>query len=129
MPRRSRVTPKPRVGQGDVKLSREEFGRRLGERFSPSSWHGDAIGAKTLRRSLVDWLHDMHLVQAAYSATIDRYIGYYEPYATSHLALDEDTAVQQEVRNAAKVLMAAVKEYRSGRSPEPARAIREPRPK
>ena len=33
MRQRARVTPKPRVGQGDVKLSREEFDRRLRERF------------------------------------------------------------------------------------------------
>src|SRR5262245_1688789 len=36
---------------------------------------------------------------------IDRCIGYYEPDATSHAALDEDTAVQQDVRNAAKSLI------------------------
>ena len=30
---------------------------------------------------------------------LDRYIGYYEPYATSHDALDRDKAVQEEVRN------------------------------
>ena len=33
MRQRARVTPKPRVGQGDVKLSRDEFDRRLRERF------------------------------------------------------------------------------------------------
>jgi spore maturation protein CgeB len=31
----------------------------------------------------------------------DRYIGYYEPYATSHDALDRDQDVQEEVRNVA----------------------------
>jgi hypothetical protein len=29
----STATPQPRTGQGDVKLSREEFERRLSERF------------------------------------------------------------------------------------------------
>ena len=53
--------------------------------------HGDAAGAETLRRSLTDWLTDMELVPALPQGGIDRYIGYYEPYATSHEALDSDT--------------------------------------
>jgi hypothetical protein len=69
----------------------------------------------------------MHLVQAGYTATIDRYVGWYEPYATSHLALDEDRALQREVRNAARTLVAAVRLYRAGRIPEP--GIRDPRAK
>jgi multimeric flavodoxin WrbA len=60
--------------------------------------HGDTVGAETLRRSLTDWLTDMKLLPATLQGGIDRYIGYYEPYATSHAALDTDTAVQQEVR-------------------------------
>ena len=35
-------------------------------------------------------------------AELDRYIGYYEPYATSHEELDADKCVQEEVRNAAR---------------------------
>jgi multimeric flavodoxin WrbA len=97
-----------------------------GRRFSVVV-HGDAVGAETLRRSLVDWLHDMHLVQAGSAATIDRYVGWYEPYATSHLALDDDEALKQEVRNAARVLIAAVRDYRSHRGREP--DVRDPRPK
>jgi len=91
--------------------------------------HGNTVGAETLRRSLTDWLHDRHLVQAGYGATIDRYIGYYEPYATSHLALDEDKALQQEVRNAARLLIAAVDECRSGRTTAIAATNGDPRPK
>jgi hypothetical protein len=59
---------------------------------------------------------------------IDRYIGYYEPYATSHQALDEDTAVQQEVRNAAKAVVEAVALNRAGRFPQSEPAD-DPRPK
>ena len=90
--------------------------------------HGDAVGAETLRRSLGDWLSDMELVPAIREGGIDRYVGYYEPYATSHAALDEDTAVQQEVRNAAKAVVDAVALNRAGRFPqlEPAD---DPRPK
>ena len=77
--------------------------------------HGDAVGAETLRRSLTDWLTDMELVPAMPQGGIDRYIGYYEPYATSHEALDRDTAVQEEVRVAAKALVEAVALSRAGK--------------
>jgi hypothetical protein len=46
-----------------------------------------------LRRSVTDWLRYMHLVPASPLAEIDRYIGYWQPYATSHAALDSDTAM------------------------------------
>ena len=38
------------------------------------------------------------------AAELDRYIGYWKPYATSHDELDADTAMQEEVRNAARTL-------------------------
>ena len=81
-----------------------------------------------LRRSLADWLTDMELVPAMPQGGIDRYIGYYEPYATSHDALDRDTAVQREVRNAAKALVEGVALARAGRLPHVETAS-DPRPK
>jgi multimeric flavodoxin WrbA len=90
--------------------------------------HGDAEGAETLRRSLTDWLSDMQLIAASPSATIGRYIGYYEPYATSHDALDEDKAIHEEVRNAARALMTRVRQLRSG-TPTCEEELRDPRPK
>jgi hypothetical protein len=76
--------------------------------------HGDTVGAETLRRSLSDWLSDMQLLPAVAHGGIDRYIGYYEPYATSHEALDRDTALQEEVRHTARALVDAVALARSG---------------
>ena len=64
---------------------------------------------------LVDWLRFMHLVPAGVPAELDRYIGYWEPYATSHEALDKDEAIQEEVRNAARTLLEAVQARRAGR--------------
>jgi hypothetical protein len=43
----------------------------------------------------------MQLEPAGYNAELDRYIGYWEPYATSHEAFDKDVAMQGEVRQAA----------------------------
>jgi hypothetical protein len=76
----------------------------------------------------VDWLNDMELVQAGPAATLDRYIGYYGAYADSHEALDQDDAVQQEVRNAAQSLINSVQMIRAGRR-EPDETLHEPRPK
>lgn len=90
--------------------------------------HGDAEGADTLRRSLVDWLTDMKLVQAGSSAVLDRYIGYYEPYATSHVALDQDAGIENEVRNVALSVLGEIRLQRRGRV-EPDESLQEPRPK
>ena len=55
----------------------------------------------------------MRLVPAGVPAGRDRYIGYWEPYATSHEALDRDEAIE-EVRNAARTLLEAVQARRAG---------------
>ena len=70
----------------------------------------------------------MHLIPAGGAAEIDRYVGYYEPYATSHDALDREEALFEEVKNAARSLLEAVRELRTGRLP-PDHAARSPRPK
>jgi len=93
--------------------------RHLAGRVFSVVVHGDTVGAETLRRSLTDWLTDMEMLPAIPQGGIDRYIGYYEPYATSHDALDED-AVQQEVRSVAKALVEGVRLSRAGRFPRPA---------
>jgi len=79
--------------------------------------------------ALADWLTDMELVQAGNAATLDRYVGYLEPYATSHAALDRDEAVQEEVRNVARSLVGTVVAMRDGNFTRPDAALRDPRPK
>jgi multimeric flavodoxin WrbA len=91
-----------------------------GRRFSVVV-HGDSAGTENLRRALVDWLTDMYLVPAGSAAQLDRYVGYYRPYATSHADLDEDTALFEEVGNAARALVEAVARYRAGENPVGAR--------
>lgn len=90
--------------------------------------HGDAEGADTLRRSLSDWLSDMALSQAGHTATLDRYVGYYEPYATSHEALDRDLSFLEEVRNVARSVARHAKALRAGQQ-EPDEGLADPRPK
>lgn len=105
------------------------FPRHLAGRTFSVVVHGDAAGAETLRRALSDWLQDMGLIGAGHRAEIDRYVGYYESYAASHLALDADRGFQEEVRNAARALVDAVKLLRRGELPQPGRSLDEPRPK
>jgi multimeric flavodoxin WrbA len=99
-----------------------------GRLFSVIS-HGDAEGAEGVRRSLSDWLTDMGLISAGKTAELNRYIGYWEPYATSHEALDKDKAVQDEVRVAAATLLQAVQFKRQGLMPEPGANLEQPREK
>ncbi len=77
--------------------------------------HGDVAGTEGARRALSDWLDWMGFIDAGMQARLDRYIGYYEPYATSHDTLDADASVQEEARNVARAVAKAVVELRAGR--------------
>jgi multimeric flavodoxin WrbA len=105
------------------------YPRHLAGRHFGVVTHGDSVGAETLRRSLVDWLTDMSLVSAGGMAERDGYIGYMKPYATSHEALDEDNAFQEEVLNVARALGKAVMLHRSGKYDEPGSGLFDPQPK
>src|SRR5947207_2194407 len=113
----------------ELEMSGWSYPRHLANRLFAIIVHGDAAGAETLRRSLADWLTDMDLLPAAPSAVVDRYVGYYEPYATSHEALDRDHSFQEETRNAARALVKAVKLLKLGKLPDPGAGLSEPRPK
>jgi multimeric flavodoxin WrbA len=111
-----------------LELAGWPYPRHLAGRLFSVVVHGDTAGAETLRRILVDWATDMHMVSAGSDAEHDAYVGYYQPYATSHLDLDRDDAFQTEVRNAAAALRDAVQAQLSGHlaALEPKK---EPRPK
>ena len=71
----------------------------------------------------------MGLIPSGKHGVLDAYIGYMGSYAESHQALDADTAVQTDTRNAALSLVAAVRLLREGRLLQPDAGIREARPK
>ena len=71
----------------------------------------------------------MGLIDAGPQARLDRFIGYYEPYATSHEALDKDKDVQEEVRNVARAVAHAVGELRAGRLKNADGGLKPPRVK
>jgi multimeric flavodoxin WrbA len=105
------------------------YPRHLAGRLFGVVVHGDAAGAEVLRRSLSDWLTDMSLISAGRFAEADGYLGYMEPYATSHDALDKDDAFRRETENAARALANAVKLARAGKLEDPGQSLAEPNPK
>ncbi|MFZ1679406.1 MAG: flavodoxin family protein [Rhizobiaceae bacterium] len=98
----------------ELELKGWDYPRHLAGRVFAVAVHGDAAGVENLRRILTDWMEDLGLIKAAHKATVGAYVGYYQPYATSHRDLDADEGFQTEVRNAARSLVNAVKMQRAG---------------
>ena len=128
--------PDPTLTRGkDAKLAKEielagwDYPRHLEGRLYSVVVHGDVEGVENVRRSVADWLRYMHLVPAGPLGELDRYIGYWEPYATSHEALDADKALQEEVRNAARTLLEGVRAVRAGRRVMAGSGLKQPRQK
>jgi multimeric flavodoxin WrbA len=113
----------------EIELAGWPYPRHLAGRVFSVVVHGDAAGAENLRRILTDWMEDIGMIPSGHLGHIDRFVGYLRPYATSHDDLDEDRAFQEDVRNAARALIEAVKLRRAGKLPKPDHGLREPRPK
>ena len=113
----------------ELELRGWSYPKHLAGRMYGLVVHGDVAGVGEVRHALSDWLDWMGLIDAGAQAQLDRYIGYYEPYATSHDALDRDEAVQEEVRNVARALAAGVAALRAGRLATQGLSLRQPRPK
>lgn len=113
----------------DIELRGWDYPLHLSGRTFGLIVHGDAAATESVRRGLTDWLETMGLVGAGPYAELDRYIGYYEPYATSHEALDKDTAMQEEVRVATQALLHLTADLRSGKFQKPERGLKPPRQK
>jgi len=112
-----------------IELDHWDYPRHLSGRLFAVVSHGDVEGVENVRRSLSDWLKFMKLEPAGPKAEVDRYIGYWKPYATSHDEFDADLAMQGEVRNAAASLLEAVKEKRAGKWVSAGEWLHEPRQK
>jgi multimeric flavodoxin WrbA len=112
-----------------IELEGWDYPKHLAGRAFAVVVHGDVSGVEEVKYALCDWLEWMGLIRAGGSGALDRYIGYYEPYATSHDALDRDAAVQAEVRNTALSLFERVRQIRSGRYERPDAGLPAPRKK
>jgi multimeric flavodoxin WrbA len=113
----------------ELELKGWDYPKHLAGRVFSVVVHGDAAGVENLRRILTDWLTDMGLIPAGQSALVGSYIGYYEPYATSHDDLDQEKAFHEEVRNAARSLVQAVRLLRRGGLKLPDASLTDPRQK
>ena len=112
-----------------IELKGWDYPKHLDGRVFSVVVHGDVEGAENVRRSLSDWLRFMDLTPAGVNAELDRYIGYWQPYATSHEALDADKAMQGEVRNAALTLAEAAHANHAGKLLQAGRDLTPPRQK
>jgi multimeric flavodoxin WrbA len=128
--------PDPTLTQGkdaakakEIEMQGWPYPKHLDRRVFSVVVHGDVEGAENVRRSLSDWLRFMDLVPAGVNAELDRYIGYWKPYATAHEALDADKAMQEEVRNAARTLAEAAHALHSGKLIQAGRDLKPPRQK
>ncbi len=112
-----------------IELKGWDYPKHLAGRTYGVVVHGDVAGTDPVRRAICDWLDWMGLIDAGSLARLDRYIGYYKPYATSHDELDADEGVQEEVRNVARSVAQAVGELRAGKLSHPGSQLKAPRPK
>jgi multimeric flavodoxin WrbA len=113
----------------ELELKGWHYPRHLAGRAFSVIVHGDAEGADGLREDLTNWLTNMDLIEAGHMSQVGAYVGYMKPYATSHDELDHDTAFQEEVRNAARSLVQAVKMLRRGELKQPDAGLQPPRQK
>ncbi|WP_431323325.1 flavodoxin family protein [Rhizobium sp. YTU87027] len=113
----------------EIEMKGWNYPRHLQGRLFSVIVHGDTEGTENVRRCLADWLKSMDLIPAGALAEIDRYIGYWEPYATSHLSFERDQAFQDEVRNAARTLYEAVVARSQGTQLSAGAGLRQPREK
>ena len=113
----------------EVELAGWPYPKHLAGRVYGVVTHGDVAGIEETRYALTDWLDWMGLVDAGSMSRLDRFIGYYRPYATSYEELDRDTTVQEEVRNVARAVATAVADLRAGKLAHPDAKLERPRPK
>ncbi|RPH42226.1 MAG: flavodoxin family protein [Burkholderiales bacterium] len=112
-----------------IELAGWDYPKHLAGRLFGLVVHGDVDGVEGVRQSLTDWLEWMGLIRAGSLGLVGRYIGYWEPYATSHDALDADAALLEEVALAARAVVQGIGLRREGRLESPDAGLRSPRPK
>ncbi|RZA23923.1 MAG: flavodoxin family protein [Proteobacteria bacterium] len=112
-----------------LELDGWDYPRHLKGRIYSVVVHGDAEGIDDLKTALTNWLDAMNLVPAGTLPSLARYIGYMEPYATSHKALDKDKAIFKEVENVATALIRTVVDKRKGLLSAYQQELDDPRPK
>jgi multimeric flavodoxin WrbA len=106
---------KKAVEAKQIELAGWDYPKHLAGRVYGVVVHGDVAGIEGVRRALSDWLDWMGLIEAGSLSRLDRFVGYYEPYATSHQTLDKDRVFQEEVRNVARGVVETIRNVRAGK--------------
>jgi len=112
-----------------IELDGWDYPSHLSGRLFSVVVHGDVEGAEDVRRAISDWLCFSGLCPAGPLGQLNRYIGYWQPYATGHEELDRDHAIQQEVRNAALTLLEGIRMTRQGLQVTAGTGLEQPRQK
>jgi len=119
---------KPEMAKA-IELAGWDYPKHLAGRAYGVVVHGDASGVEHLRQMLCEWLGWLGFIAAGHASQLDRYIGYFKPYATSHEDLDKEEAIFEEVRNVARALAQTVPLIREGRIPLLDKGLSSPRQK
>ncbi|MBC7537933.1 MAG: flavodoxin family protein [Bacteriovorax sp.] len=93
-----------------IEMKGWDFPKHLEGRAFSVVVHGDSAGLEDTRRSLIDWLTDLHLVQAGVASS---YVGYFGTYAESHNELDKNEDFLIEVESAAESLIKQIELIRN----------------
>lgn len=139
--------PSPRLGEAEFKRRfRSQFQDPAFEtlnselsRITEAAWDAYANSRKSPRTlkagpefadpALCIFVRRDQRLSSIATSGLDRYIGYWKPYATSHEELDADRAIQEEVRNAARTLLDGVRMKRAGQFVAAGQELTQPRQK
>lgn len=94
------------------------YRQHLARRVYALTVHGEVAGTE-------EW---MGVIDDGAQVRVDNYIGYFEPYSTSHDALDEDEPTQKEARNVRRAVAKAAAELRASRLQAVQPKLARPRP-
>lgn len=107
-----------------IEMKGWQYPKHLAGRAFSVVVHGDSAGVQDVRRTLIDWLTDLQLIQAGPGAS--SYIGYYGTYAESHNELDKREDFLTEVETAATSLVRQIEMNRTARYVQPDSGLEHP---
>lgn len=107
-----------------IEMEGWDYPKHLAGRAFSVIVHGDSTGVQDVRRTLIDWMTDLHLIQAGVGAS--SYIGYYGTYAESHDELDKRPDFLIEVESAAGALIKQIEMNRCARYVQPDTGLEHP---
>jgi len=106
-----------------------DYPRHLQGRVFSLIVHGDTMGVDDLKNALTSWLNEIMLIPSSVYGQIGRYIGYFGTYAESHIELDKDHALMEEVKLSAQALVMNITAERSKKLDTQVPNLHDPRPK